>query len=155
VRVVSLLLLGVLAGCTPGAPAAGAASAAAFTTAGAATTIDVSLTSSTTTATPYGSAGGFVPVVTTVAVGTTVRFVNVDSFAHTATSLSEASFPAASPLGAAALNTAGGTLSGGWTSGTLGAGTGSQTLLADKPGTYLYGCFFHYGSPMRGAIVVK
>jgi len=49
----------------------------------------------------------------------------------------------------------GATLSGGWSSGTLGAGSGSQILLADKPGTYLYGCFFHYTAPMHGAILVQ
>ena len=149
-RVVSLLLFSALVSCTPGAPPAGAGSAAAATT-----TIDVSLTSSSTAATAYGSAGGFAPVVTTVALGSSVRFVNVDSFSHTSTSLTSATFPAASPFGSSALNLSGSTLSGGWTSGTLGAGTASQPLLADKAGTYLYGCFFHYSAPMRGAIVVK
>jgi plastocyanin len=147
----SLLLIASLAGCTNGAPPAGAANAAAAAT----TTIDVSLTSAPTAATAYGSGGGFAPLVTTVAVGTTVRFLNTDSFAHTSTSLNGATFPAASPFDGSAQSSSGGTLSGGWSSGTLGAGTGSQTLLADKVGTYLYGCFFHYGAPMRGAIVVK
>jgi plastocyanin len=31
----------------------------------------------------------------------------------------------------------------------------SQTILADKPGTYLYGCYFHYSAPMRGAIIAR
>jgi plastocyanin len=117
--------------------------------------IDVSLTSSSVAATAYGSAGGYAPVVTTVALGSSVRFVNVDSFSHTSTSIAGASFPSASPFGGSALTLSGGTLSGGWSSGTLGAGTASQPLLADKAGTYLYGCFFHYSAPMRGAIVVK
>jgi plastocyanin len=121
----------------------------------ATTTIDVSLTSSTVSSTAYGSAGGFTPPITTVALGSMVRFVNVDSFSHTATSFGGTTFPTSSPLGASALNLSGATLSGGWTSGTLGAGSASQPLLADKAGTYLYGCFFHYGSPMRGAIVVR
>jgi plastocyanin len=146
----SLLLIASLAGCTNGAPPAGAASAAA-----AATTIDVSLTSAPSAATAYGSGGGYAPLVTTVALGTTVRFLNVDSFGHTATSLGGTAFPASSPFAGSAQNASGGTLSGGWSSGTLGGGTGSQALLADKAGTYLYGCFFHYGAPMRGAIVVK
>jgi plastocyanin len=140
----------VLAGCTYGAPAAGTGSTTAATT-----TIDVSLTAASSTATAYGNAGGYMPAVTNVALGTTVRFVNVDSFSHTASSLGATSFPSSSPLGASALNVSGGTLSGGWSSGTLGAGTASQTLLADRAGTYLYGCFFHYSSPMRGAIVVR
>jgi len=150
VRIASLLLFSALAGCTPGAPPAGAGSAAAATT-----TIDVSLTSSPVTATAYGSAGGYTPAVTTVALGSTVRFLNTDSFAHTASSFGGTSFPPASPLGGSALNQSGGTLSGGFTSGTLAAGTASQSLLADKTGTYLYGCFFHYSAPMRGAIVVQ
>ena len=121
----------------------------------AATTIDVSLTSSTPSATAFGSGGGFAPLITTVALGSTVRFVNVDSFGHTASSFGGTVFPAASPLGNSAQFASGATLSGGWSSGTLGAGSASPLLLADKPGTYLYGCFFHYGGPMRGAIVVK
>jgi plastocyanin len=81
--------------------------------------------------------------------------VNIDSFAHTASSFDGAAFPAGSPLGGSALNTSGGRLSTGWTSGNLAAGASSQLLLADKAGTYLYGCFYHYGAPMRGAIVVQ
>ncbi len=146
----SLLLIVTLAGCTNGAPPAGAASAVA-----AGTTIDVSLTSAPAATTAYGSGGGFAPLVTTVALGSTVRFLNVDAFGHTATSLGGTSFPSASPFGGSAQNASGNTLSGGWSSGTLGAGAGSQVLIADKPGTYLYGCFFHYGAPMRGVIVVK
>ncbi len=149
-RVLPLLLCSALAGCTPGAPSAGAGGAVA-----ASITIDVSLTSSVVTATPYGTSGAFSPAVATVPVGATIRFVNVDSFGHTATSLSGTSFPAASPFDASAQLMSGTTLSGGWSSGTLGAGNGSQVLLADKAGTYLYGCFFHYTAPMRGAIVVR
>jgi plastocyanin len=148
----SLLLIAALGGCTNGAPPAGATNAAAAAT----TTIDVSLTSAPSAATAYGSGGGYAPLVTNVALGTTVRFLNADSFGHTATSLGSASsFPAASPFAGSAQNTLGNTLSGGWSSGTLSPGAGSQALLADKPGTYLYGCFFHYGAPMRGAIVVQ
>ena len=149
-RPLSLLLILVVAGCTPGAPPAGTGSAGAATT-----TIDVSLTTSTTTSTAYGSGGGFAPLVTTVALGSTVRFINVDSFAHTATSLQGTSFPDASPFDGTALNVSGGMLSGGWTSGSLGPGNASQVLLADKAGTYLYGCFYHYRAPMRGAIIVR
>lgn len=150
-RVVSLFLLLVLASCTPGAPPAGTGSTAAATT-----TIDVSLSTLSVSATAYGSSGGFTPPVTTVTVGSTIRFVNVDvGTPHTATSLSGSSFPPASPFGAAAFSKSGATLSGGFTSGTLGGGNGSQVLLADQPGTYLYGCAYHYDAPMRGAIVVR
>jgi plastocyanin len=91
-----------------------------------------------------------------VALGSTVRFTNSDGFAHTVTSISGAqTFPAAEPFDASALQAHGTTLSGGFSSGALQAGSSSQALLADRPGTYLYGCFFHYGAPMRGAIVVQ
>jgi plastocyanin len=141
----------VLAACTPGAPPAGSGTG---NVAPASVTVDISLTNSVATAIAYGTSGGFTPPVTTMTVGQTVRFVNVDSFAHTSTSLPGTTFPAASPFAASAQLTSGATLSGGWSSGTLGAGNGSQDVLADKPGTYLYGCFFHYTAPMRGAIVV-
>jgi len=149
----SLLLLVVLAACTPGAPSAGSANAAASTT--SLTTIPVSLTTSTVVATAYGSSGGFTPAVLTIPLGSTIRFANIDSFAHTSSSFDGATFPAGSPLGGSALNTSGDRLSTGWTSGNLAAGASSQLLLADKAGTYLYGCFYHYGAPMRGAIIVQ
>jgi plastocyanin len=149
--VTKLLLTIGLAGCTAGAPPAGSGSGPA--PGGA--TIDVSLTASTVVATAYGSSGGYAPAVTTLALGTTLRFVNRDSFAHTATSLGGTAFPAAAPFAAAALVPSGERLSSGWSSGTLAAGGVSPPLLADAPGTYLYGCFFHYGAPMRAAIVVR
>ncbi|HZX68245.1 MAG TPA: plastocyanin/azurin family copper-binding protein [Candidatus Elarobacter sp.] len=148
-RVFALLLCTALASCTPGAPSAGGGS-----TGPASTTIDVSLTSSVVSSTPYGSSGGFSPAITSVPVGASIRFVNVDSFDHTSTAISGTSFPSSSPFDATAQLMSGATLSGGWSTGTLGAGNGSQILLADKAGTYLYGCFFHYSAPMRGAIVV-
>ncbi|HEV3089749.1 MAG TPA: hypothetical protein VGX96_21290 [Candidatus Elarobacter sp.] len=151
VRAAPYFLVLVLAGCTPGAPSAGTGTAAVVAT----TTVDVSLSTFTVTATQFGSSGGFTPPVTTVTVGSTIRFINVDvGTPHTSTSLSGSSFPPSSPFGAAAFNQFGGTLSSGWSSGTLGGGNGSQILLADRPGTYLYGCAYHYGTPMRGAIVV-
>ncbi|BDE07743.1 hypothetical protein WPS_30190 [Vulcanimicrobium alpinum] len=152
-RVSAFVLLSALVACTPGAPPAGAENPVAAP--GNAVTIPVSLTGLSVVATAYGTSGGYTPAVTTVAVGTTVRFLNVDSFAHTATAFGGATFPAGSPLGGSALTTSGATLSSGWSSGNLAAGAASQTLLADKAGTYLYGCFFHYGAPMRAAIVVR
>jgi plastocyanin len=152
-RPVLFVALVVLAGCTAGAPPAGGSAGAPGA---AVTTIDVSLTSFASAATPYGQGGGFAPLATTVTVGTLIQFVNTDSFAHTATSLVGAtSFPADPGFGASALTQSGARLSSGWTSGTLAASGSSQVLLADQRGTYLYGCFFHYGSPMRGAIVVQ
>lgn len=148
----SAALLLTLAACTPGGttvPSGGGSGANV-------TTIDVNLTLHATQATPQGQAGGFAPVVTTVAVGTNIRFTNSDTFAHTASFIGSAgTFPAAKPFDASALSQNGTTLSQGWTSGTLMAGVSSQTILVDKPGTYLYGCFYHYSAPMRGVIVAK
>jgi plastocyanin len=121
--------------------------------------VDVNLTLNQPVSTPYGQSGGMKPPVTDVKVGDTVTFMNSDGFAHTSTSITpaqsknETKFPSAYPFSNKALNQTGSTLSGGWTSGAMQAGSGSQVVKADKAGTYLFGCFFHYGAPMRGAIV--
>jgi plastocyanin len=137
--------------CTPGGlPAAGGG------TSTAAIVIDVNLTNHGPGPTPAGTGGGYAPLVTTVNVGSQIRFTNSDGFTHTATSIGGATtFPSGFPFTSAALQQSGGTLSGGWSSGDMQAGFGSQTLLADKAGTYLFGCFHHYGAPMRGIIVVQ
>lgn len=154
-RIIVLSAVLALAACTPGAPPAGAGTSPG----GAATlTVDVSLTGAISTATPYGISAGFTPVVAMLPVGSTVRFVNTDSFAHTASAVGGATFPASSPLGTSALTPSQDLrLSTGWTTGTLAAGASSPVLTADLAGTYLYGCFFHYGAatPMRAAIVVR
>jgi plastocyanin len=31
----------------------------------------------------------------------------------------------------------------------------SQTITVDAPGTYLFGCYFHYSGGMRAAIVAQ
>jgi plastocyanin len=144
----TLALAGCTAACTPGAasmPAAGGPPATV--------TIDVSLTAHAAIPTAFGALGGYAPAVTTVAVGSTLRFVNSDGFAHTATAVSAAAFPVGSPFTASAQTQSGTALSQGWSSGTLAAGASSQVIAVDRAGTYLYGCFFHYGSPMRGVIV--
>jgi len=106
-------------------------------------------------ATPGGTGAGYAPVVATLAVGDAVRFRNSDGFAHTATSIAASAFPTTYPFTAAALQPTGDTLSGRFSSGSLAAGASSPSFVADRTGTYLYGCFYHYGSPMRAAIVVR
>jgi plastocyanin len=119
-------------------------------------TIDVSLTQFAPTPTQYGESGGYSPPVTTITVGSQIHFVNVDSFAHTATEiLGATSFPSGSPFNVGALQQHGTTLSAGFSSGALQPNASSQTVTADQPGTYLFGCFFHYGAPMRAAIVAQ
>lgn len=142
-----------LAACTNGGTAVPSSGAAAG---GSARIVDVDLTKYASQAIPQGLAGGFAPLVTTVAVGTTIRFTNSDAFAHTATFIGQGgTFPAASPFGGSALTQSGTALSQGWSSGSLAPGAASQTILIDAPGTYLFGCFYHYGAPMRGVIVAQ
>jgi len=121
------------------------------------TKIDVSLSAYPLQNTPAGLALGFQPEVTMVTVGTGIEFVNVDNTSHTATSIPQlSSFPGTTPFSASALTaTSGPTLSSGWSTGTLQPGTSSQIIVVDKPGTYLYGCFFHYSGEMRGVIVAQ
>lgn len=145
-----LAAVAALAACTPGGtsvPSGGGGG-------GGTVTIDVDLTTHPAGPTVAGNGGGFAPLETDVTVGSTIRFTNSDTFAHTATLIgTQATFPAASPFGGSALTQAGNTLSQPWSSGALAAGAASQTITVDLPGTYLYGCFFHYGAPMRGVIV--
>ena len=147
---VRALLLLLLAGCTPGAAAAPTGGGGP-----AAVTIDINLTLHAAGASAFGTLGGYAPPLTNVAVGSTIHFVNSDSFAHTATMISGSTFPSGSPFSVSAQTQSGSSLSGPWSSGTLAAGASSQSFIASTAGTYLYGCFFHYGSPMRGVIVAQ
>ena len=150
-RALALLALVACSSCTPGASAAVTGGGVT----GPVTTIDVDLTNDPGGSTPAGAGAGYKPLVTTVAVGTSVRFNNSDGFHHTATSIAATTFPSAYPFTGSAVNQSGATLSGGFSSGSLDPGASSQALLADKPGTYLFGCFYHYGTPMRATIVVE
>ncbi len=151
--VIAGALLFVASACTPGSFAASGAGGANGIT--QVVTIDVDLTKDPGGSTAAGGAAGYAPLVAQVAVGEGVRFTNSDGFAHTATAITGASFPNAYPFDAAALTTRGNALSSGFSSGSLAAGATSQTFLADRAGTYLYGCFYHYGSPMRAEIQVR
>jgi plastocyanin len=139
-RLLALGLVIALHGCTFGAPSATSVAPTA-----SAQTIAVNLTSFLT---------GYSPDVLTVTTGTRVQFVNTDSFAHTATSIAGTAFPDASPFDGTALTASGSALSSAWSSGNLVAGAASPVFVADTPGTYLFGCFYHYSHPMRGQIVV-
>jgi plastocyanin len=135
-----LALTIVLSGCTFGAPSA------VSNAAGASATIAVNLTN---------FLDGYSPDVLTVPVGTRIQFMNTDSFAHTATAIAGSTFPAASPFDESALTASGSVLSAPWSSGSLNPGAASSVFVANQSGTYLFGCFYHYGHPMRGEIVVQ
>lgn len=130
----------VLSGCTFGAHSA------VNTSGGANATIAVNLTN---------FLDGYSPDVLTVAVGTRIQFMNTDTFAHTATAIAGSTFPAASPFDESALTASGSVLSAPWSSGSLNPNAASPVFTADQAGTYLFGCFYHYGHPMRGEIVVQ
>ena len=153
-RLLILCPLFYVAACTPGSFATVGGGGSDGTTFANVKSIDVDLTKDPAGTTPAGTAAGFSPVTTSAAVGDGIRFTNSDGFAHTATSISGATFPSAYPFDGSALTGRGSTLSGGFSSGSLAAGATSQTLLADRAGSYLFGCFYHYGSPMRAEIVV-
>jgi plastocyanin len=144
---VLILFLAFLAGCTPG----GSFAASGGSAGGSVTTVDVNLTL---------HADGFSPDTVTVPVGSTIRFFNSDSFAHTATLIPGAtSFPVNRPFDASATSqipkNAPAILSQPWSSGALQPSTASQNISVDAPGTYLYGCYFHYSAPMRGTIIAQ
>lgn len=99
---------------------------------------------------------GYSPDTITVPVGSSIRFTNSDGFAHTATLIPGAtSFPASSPFTASAVTQSGSVISQPWSSGAMQAGASSQSIRIDAAGTYLYGCFYHYGAPMHGTIVAQ
>ena len=141
------------AACTPGGiPAAGGGGGTNAST----MTIDVNLTLHAPTDTAFGRSGGYAPALAAVPVGSNIRFHNSDGFSHTATLIPGASaFPDGSPFSVRAQIQTGSKITDRWSSGTLAAGSTSQTIAVTSPGTYLFGCFFHYGSPMRAAIVAR
>jgi plastocyanin len=118
-------------------------------------TVGVSLLSYGQSNSRFGTVGGYSPALVVVAVGTTIQFHNQDSFDHTATDILGSSFPPGNPIPSSALVQSGTDVAqSGWSSGTLTAGAYSQVLKTSTPGTYLFGCFYHYPT-MRGAIIVE
>jgi len=164
-RALTLVALAACTACTPGSFAAPNGGAPGPAPSGASSvTIDANVNSDPGGTVSAGGAAGYNPLTTTVSVGSLIRFTNSDStgFNHTATSIPGTSFPSSYPtnFGAGALTyngtaTAPPTLSGGFTTGDLSPGSTSGPILADKSGTYIFGCFFHYLHPMRAEIVVK
>ncbi len=148
----ALALVASLGGCTAGgidASVAGSGNVSSITT------VDVSIAAFGSQTTPVGNALGFSPAAINIAVGSGVRFVNVDNTTHTVTAIPGASaFPVNSPFTASALQPgATSDLSGAWGAGALQPGGSSGVFIANTAGTYLYGCFFHYSGGMRGVII--
>ena len=141
----------MLVACTPGAPPPPSGPQGAVP---GAVIIQVSLLKYGPTQTPDGVVAGYSNDNLTIPVGTVVQFHNQDNFTHTASSVGTSGF--GNPPGAQAQTQSGSDLAqSGWSSGVLGPNAYSQALTASTPGTYYYGCFFHFNTPMRGRIVVQ
>ncbi|MBC5806851.1 MAG: cupredoxin domain-containing protein [Candidatus Eremiobacter antarcticus] len=108
----------------------------------------------------HGPAGDYVgvsPGSVRVHVGDPIVFANDDAGHHTATLIATAAreFPANPRFTDAALKYSGSIGDAQWSTGDIAPGHRSAALIAKKPGTYLYGCFFDYSAGMRGVIVVE
>jgi plastocyanin len=91
-----------------------------------------------------------------IRVGDAVVFVNGDTRHHTATGIGEiASFPDNPRWTDSALQASGKIGPDPWSTGDLAPGAHSAPIVATKPGTFLYGCFYDYSAGMRGEIVVQ
>ncbi len=91
---------------------------------------------------------GYTPAQVTVHVGDHVVFFNIDDEPHTAT------LHLAGGFAATALKPTGHVLSQAWSTGDIKADGQSGPLLADKVGTYTYGCIHHFSDGQRGTIIV-
>jgi plastocyanin len=146
-------LMTMLVACTPGAQSPPGGSQALVP---GAVVIQVSLIKYQPQQTKYGTVAGYDNDDLTVHVGAVVQFHNQDGFTHTASSVGTNGFPSGSPLTDKARTQAGSDLAqADWSSGDLGPDAYSQPFKASTPGTYFYGCFFHYNTPMRGVITVQ
>jgi plastocyanin len=151
-RALPLVALAVLSACTQGGIATSTGSNASGTT----HIVDVNLTLNQPVSTTFGQSGGMKPPILHVAVGDSIIFMNSDGFAHTASSVGTGTqFPVSGPGLWAETQHATTLSTPQWTSGVMQAGASSQTIIADKAGTYFFGCFFHYGAPMRGVIIAQ
>lgn len=103
-----------------------------------------------------GDSVGVGPAVLTVHVGDSIVFVNDDAVAHhTATGLIGATLFGEPRWTQAVLKPFGDIGAQPWSSGDIAPGARSAPLVASTPGTFLYGCFFHYSAGMRGEIIVE
>ncbi len=91
---------------------------------------------------------GYTPAQATIHVGDHVVFLNIDDELHTAT------LRLAGGFAATAIKPTGHMLSQAWSTGDIKADGESTPLLADKIGTYTYGCIHHFSDGQRGTIIV-
>jgi plastocyanin len=119
-------------------------------------TVAISLINYPDMSSAYGMVGGFSPALVVVASGTVVQFHNQDGFDHTASGIPGSSFPGGTPIPFSALTPSGSDVSqAGWSTGLLVGGSYSRTFTTSTVGQYLFGCYYHYSSGMRGVIIVQ
>ena len=100
---------------------------------------------------PIASATAAEPI--TAVAGSHLLFINSDTSPHTASGLGSAGFPASftNANGPAA---SGSTVdASAWSTGTLSPGGTSTPFTLGPPGTYYFGCYYHYSLPMQDVIV--
>lgn len=149
---VAACLVATLVACTPGAPSPPQGAQGLVP---GAVVVQVSLIKYQPQQTPLGEVAGYDNADLTVHVGAVIQFHNQDTFSHTASSVGTSGFPS-NPHLANALTPSGSDLSQpNWSSGELQPNGYSQPFHATTPGTYYYGCYFHYNTPMRGWITVQ
>ena len=103
-----------------------------------------------------GDSVGINPPIVHVHVGDAIVFVNGDADAHhTATGLTNETHFGEPRWTQAVLKQFGGIGAQAWSSGDLAPGASSAPMVASTAGTFLYGCFFHYSTGMRGEIIVE
>lgn len=103
-----------------------------------------------------GDSVGVSPATVRVHVGDAIVFQNDDpAIAHTATGLPNATRFVEPRWTDAMLKPVGTIGADAWSTGTLAPGAKSAPLTLAAPGTFLYGCFFHYSAGMRGQIIVE
>ena len=145
-------LMSMVVGCTPGAPAPPGGAQALVP---GAIVIQVSLIKYQPQQTKFGTVAGYNNDNLTVHVGAIIQFHNQDSFTHTASSLGTTGFPPSGPPFSARTRSGSDLSQSNWSSGDLQPDSYSQPIHATTPGTYYYGCYFHYNTPMRGVITVQ
>ena len=92
---------------------------------------------------------GFTPAETKVRVGDHIVFFDIDDEVHTATIRLTGTFP---PGAMKAMDLE---ISDAWSSGDLKATAEGAPILADRAGTYTYGCIHHFDEGQQATIVVE
>jgi len=115
------------------------------------------------TSPPYGTLAFYAPASGSTSAqpisevtGSKIVFTNTDTSAHTASGLGMTGFPSSFD-NSEGPTPSGSTIDGGttWSTGSLGSGKSSGVFTLGAPGTYYFGCYYHYSIPMEDVIISK